>query len=293
MRGPNEVPAGVTSATTVGVLLALSCSVTWGIANVYVQRAARTLGDLRAMLWAQLLGSAVLLPLGVLLGGAPARIDLPALAFTAVASGFGYYGMMRAFRQGPLGAITPVITGWPVFAAIAGVVWLEEAPSARQLLGAALIVVGASGNGALSRGGAWTGSKVDAFGWAVASAVGFGLMTAGVARLRPDIGDLTVVPLVWGAQWVALLPFVVRSPGILTPPDRWGAVAGMALFEAAGFVAFSLATRFAPVAVVSPPASLSTLLTAAFAALVLREHIGAARWGLIAVVVAGTVLIAG
>ena len=278
---------------TLAVLLALSCSVTWGIANVYVQRAARSFGDLRAMLWAQLIGSAVLTPIGVAIGGAPRQIDLPVLAGTAVASAFGYYGMMRAFRQGPLGAITPVITGWPVFAALAGVCWLGETPSTRQLIGAALIVVGATGNGALSRGGAWSGSKVDAFVWAVASAIGFGLMTAGVARLRPDVGDLTVVPLVWGAQWVILLPFVGRSPAMLTPPDRWGSIAGMALFEAAGFAAYSLATRFAPVAVVSPPASLSTLLTAAFAALVLGERIGAGRWGLITMVVAGTVLIAG
>lgn len=62
---------------TLAVLLALSCSVTWGIANVYVQRAARSLGDLRAMLWAQLIGSAVLTPIGVAIGGAPATSTSP------------------------------------------------------------------------------------------------------------------------------------------------------------------------------------------------------------------------
>lgn len=280
-------------ASTLAVLLALTCSVTWGLANVYVQRAARALGDLRAMGWAQLVGSAVLIPVGLLLEGPPRGGDLPVLGATAVASALGYYGMLRAFRQGPLGAITPVITGWPVVSGLAGILWLAEEPSARQLAGAALVVVGATGNGALSRGGEWAGDRRDAFVWAVGSAVGFGLMTAGVARLRPDVGDILVVPLVWGAQWVVLLPFVARSPGLFRPPSDWRPVVGMALFEAAGFVAFSLATRFAPVAVVSPPASLSTLLTAGFAALVLRERIGAARWGLIALVVTGTVLIAG
>lgn len=281
------------SEPTLAVLLALSCSVTWGIANVAIQRAARACGDLRSMFWAQVLGGATLLPLGLWIGGPPDRVDLPVLTVTAAASALGYYGMMRAFRQGPLGAITPVITGWPVFAALAGVFWLGEAPTPRQLLGAALIVLGASGNGALSRGGAWAGDKADAFLWALGSAVGFGGMTAGVAHLRPEVGELTVIPLVWGAQWVVLAPLWLRDPSRLAPPGRWGAVAAMALFEAAGFVAFSVATRFAPVAVVSPPASLSTLLTAAFAAVFLKEHIGWARWGLILVVVVGTVLIAG
>jgi len=274
-----------------GVALGLGCSLAWAIANVYVQRSARELGDLRAMLWAQLVGMAVLFPLGLAWDGRPTRLDGWLLGLTGAASALGYYGLMRAFRQGPLAAITPVVTTWPVVAAIAGVVWLGERPTALQVVGGLLAVGGAAANGALARGGEWTGSRRDAFVWAAASAIGFGLMTAGVARLRPDVGDLTVVPLTWAAQWAILVPILARDPDSTRPPVRWGAVLGMAGFEALGFVSYSFATLHAPVSVVSPPASLSTLLTAAFAALFLGERIGLGRWLLVLTAVGGTLLV--
>lgn len=285
------------SPAAIGVCLALVCSVTWGIANVFIQRAARSTGELRSLLWAQAIGSAVLLPLGIALDGVPVVVVegslVGAVAVTAAASALGYYGMMRAFRQGSLGAITPIVTAWPIAAAVAGIVWLGERPTGYQALGAALVILGAAGNGALSRGGDWRGSRRDAILWAAASALGFGVMTAGVAWLRPRVGDLTVIPLVWGAQWVLLTPVIARSPELLRPPGDWPPILGMAAFEAIGFVAFSFATRFAPVAVVSPPASLSTLLTVGVSALVLGERISAGRWGLVVLAVLGTVLIAG
>jgi drug/metabolite transporter (DMT)-like permease len=279
------------SDAALAVSLALSCSVTWGIANVFIQRAARELGDLRALLWAQLVGCALLVPVGLLWDGPPTTVDGLALGITAVGSAFGYYGMMRAFRIAPLGAITPVVTSWPLFATAAGILWLGERPGRLQLLGGLLVVVGAAGNGALARGGAWLGSRAEAFSWGAASAVGFGIMTAGVARLRPDVGELTVIPLVWGTQWMVLAPVLAGSTNALTPPRAWASVVGMAVFEAVGFVAYSVATRYGPVSLVSPPASLSALLTAGMSALLLGERVGAVRWLLIGTAVAGTVLL--
>ena len=67
----------------------------------------------------------------------------------------------------------------------------------------------------------------------------------------------------------------------------------MALFEGAGFVCFTFATRLAPVAVVSPPASLSALLTVLYGRVVLREPLSPARWGFIALAALGMLLAAG
>src|SRR5438874_625275 len=48
-----------------GVLLGLGASASWALANVAVQRAARAVGAFRAMVWAQLLGAALVAPLSL------------------------------------------------------------------------------------------------------------------------------------------------------------------------------------------------------------------------------------
>lgn len=285
---------------SLGVGLGLAASIAWAVANVYVQRAGRELGSLRAMWWAQLVGGLVLVPVAVLVDGAPAVPDVGDLLITGAASALGYYGMLRAFRVGPLSVIVPIVASWSIPAVAAGVVWRGEAPGPLHLLGAALIVAGSAWNGVLAgrQGDAVApdlahGTPAQAVGWALAGSVGFGVMATGVAQLSPQLGEIGVIPAVWATQWVLLAPLLLRAPGTLVRPDQWGSVAGMALWEAGGFVAFSLATSVAPVSLVSPPASLSTLFTVGFAATVLRERVGWARWGCIALAVVGTVILGG
>lgn len=275
--------------TGLAVALGLVASASWAWANVWIQRAAREHGDLRALFWAQLCGGALVLPMA--LHGQPRAPALSDLLVTGAASALGYYGMLRGFRQGPLSVVTPVVASWALPAAIFGVIWSGDRITPLQAFGGLLAVGGAAANGALAKGGTWTGSKADALGWAAGGALGFGLMTAGVARLRPDLGAFGVVPTVWAVQWLLLAPVGVRV-GVLRPPSTWRAVAAMAMLEVVGFVAYAKATSLAPVAVVGPAASLSTLFTALFAAVVLGERIGPARWALIGLAAAGTALLA-
>ncbi len=283
--------------TLLAVLLALACSALWALANVYVQRAGIALGSLRALLYSQGLGCLLLLPPALWFDGPPSMPSLPDLAITAAGSALGYYAMVVAFARGSLSGVVPMITAWAVPAAVAGVLWSGEWPSARQAVGGVMIVVGAVGNGMLAPTlGSGEGDRRAARGalvWAAASALGFGVMVAGTARLRPALGDIGVVPGVWMAQWVLLLPFLLRKEVRALPPrSAHGALLGMALFESLGFVAFTLATRLAPVAVVSPPSSLSSLLTVVYASVALRESLSAGRWALVALAAAGTVLVA-
>ncbi len=289
------------SNVALAVLLGFGAACAWAVANVYIQRAARAWGDLRAMLWAQLLGALLFLP-GALFAAAPPRaVDPWLLLGTGAASALGYYGMLRAFRQGPLSVITPILAGWPLAAVAIGIVWFGEKPTALQLLGGGAIVIGVAGNGALGAagrgpstedGGAiWTGSRRDALAWAVGGAIGFGAMTVGVGRLTPDLGAFVVTPVVWGVQWVVLAPLLLRTPSVLRPPAAWKDLLAMAACEGLGFYFLSLATTLAPVAVVSPPASLSTPLTVLFARVALGERIGAARVGYIGLALVGTLLI--
>ncbi len=278
--------------TSCAVLLALFCSVLWALGNVYVQRASVALGGLRAMFWSQLVGTAVLIPLALWLEDRPVAPLASDLAITAVGSALGYYGMVVAFSEGALSGVVPLVTAWAVPAAIVGVLWSGEAPGLGQGVGGVMILVGAVGNGVLAPKVHGEGSR-RALLWAAAGALGFGVMVAGTARMRDQLGAIGVIPSVWIAQWVLLAPlFTRRDLRGLPARGQWPAVLGMAFFESFGFVAYTLATRMAPVAVVSPPASVSSLLTVLYANVVLREPLTPARWGLVLLAAAGTLLVA-
>lgn len=273
------------------MLIALLASGFWAAANVYVQAAGRAEGEVRAMFWSQVLSAIVLVPIGLLAGNHLLGAPWPALLAAGLGSAGGYFGLVRAFKNGPLSVMTPIIASWAVPAWLIGVLVFGERPDGLHMLGAALAVLGAAGNGALAKGGEWVGSKAAAIGWAIAASLGFGLMTSAVPAMREQLGTFTTPTLVWVAQWALMAPFVARDPSMLRPPSAWGTVAAMGLLESAGFVAYTLSTSLAPLTVVSPPASLSAVMTVAFVGLAGRERVSVLRWVCVAVATAGTTLL--
>lgn len=277
------------SATLTAIALGLFTSLAWAGANVFVQRAGRSLGALRAMFWSQFLGALILVPAAMAFEPWPANISWVALGFSCLGSAVGYFAMLRAFELGPIGAITPVIASWAVPATLIAMM-LGERPTWPVLAGAFLVILGAAVNGALARGGEWRAPLPVAYSWALAGSVGFGVMVAGMGQLGGQIGPVGVVPLVWAGQWVLLAPFILYAPTTLRPPADWSNVLGMAVLEASGFVAYAWALRVGSVAVVSPPASLSSIMTVLFSAIWLGEKLGWARWLSVVGATAGLVL---
>lgn len=125
--------------TAIAVLFALACSTFWALANVYVQRAGRALGSLRALLYSQGIGSAVLLPFAWAFDAPLTAPALPDLVLTAAGSALGYYAMMEAFARGSLSGVVPMITAWAVPAAVAGVMWTGEWPGVQAAVGGSMI----------------------------------------------------------------------------------------------------------------------------------------------------------
>ncbi len=280
-------------STAFAVLLALCCSALWAVANVYVQRAGRSLGGLRAMFWAQGAASVGLVAFSACFEPTPTMPPWSDLTITAAGSAVGYYAMMVAFATGTLGGVVPIIAAWAFPAAVVGVLWSGDRPTGVEWVGAGMILVGVVGNGAIPAAGPREPVKLAPMLWAAAGAVGFGVMVAGTARLRTHLGPIGVIPAVWAAQWVLLSPVVAVRREIVRPPSsvQWPMVLGMGLFEATGFVAFTVASRFAPVAVVSPPASLSSVLTVLYASAVLGERAGPLRWALVVLAAVGTIVV--
>jgi len=275
------------SALSTAVLLALGASVSWALANVAVARGTRLVGAVRGLLWAEVAGGA----LAALVVGV-GKVDVPTEAFTTTtalwlagagaAALLSYLCMFYALEHGRLPIAVPIMSGWAVISTAISVLLLHEPVRPAQLGGAALVIVGvllvsrhagqAAGAAARAEG---AGGRAPLWLWAsFGAALGFGVLIPAVARLAPATGRVGSVVAVFGADIVLGLPLALWFRVDLRPPPRaaWLPVALAGLFETAGFVCVALAGARAPLAVVSPLASLASALTVLYAWVVLRDR---------------------
>jgi O-acetylserine/cysteine efflux transporter len=269
----------------VGVILGLLASISWALANVAVQRSSRHVGPFRAMLWAQVVGVVVVLPALPFEARSLAATPLTGVWVLAAgaASLLAYVCLFYAFEHGRLTIAVPVMSSWAVLASALSLAIFRETVRLGQLAGAALVIAGAlvvsrfasSTTAQGEAGAAAAGGRAPR--WLLASlgaAVGFGLLIPAIGLLSPVTGRLGVIPVVYVADILLGLPLALRFRVSLAPPPRsaWAAVALAGLFETSGFACIALATRFAPLALVSPLSSLASAFTVAYAWLILGER---------------------
>jgi len=265
----------------IGVLLGLAASASWAIANVAVQRSARHVGSFRALLWAQVVGVVAVLP------ALPfdARVAAPTAVFAVwvlvagAAALLAYVCLFYAFEHGRLTLAVPVMSSWAVIASGLSLVIFHEAVRPAQLAGAACVVAGAVivSRFARSTTAGGGGERAGAPRWLLASfgaALGFGLLIPMIGLLSPVTGRLGVIPVVYVADIVLGVPLARRFGVSLAPPrgPAWFAIILAGLFETAGFACIVLASRFAPLALVSPLSSLASAFTVLAAWALLGER---------------------
>jgi drug/metabolite transporter (DMT)-like permease len=266
------------------VWLGLGASGCWALANVAVQRGARRLGTVRALLWAQVLGG---LGLAVL----AALFDQRSQPFTVVTLGWlagagcaalvAYLCMFYAFQHGRLSIAVPIMSGWAVISSAISVGLFHERVRPLQLIGSALVIGGMI---LVSRPPPDTSPAAAPVSgpprrprWmlaALGATLGFGILIPSIGRLTPATGRLGAVCAVYAMDILLGLPLAVLFRVGLAPPPRgsWRPVALAALFETGGFACIALAVGRAPMAVVSPLASLASALTVLYAWVILRDR---------------------
>lgn len=128
----------------------------------------------------------------------------------------------------------------------------------------------------------------------VGAAVGFGILVPAMRRLSPVFGPVATVAVVYAAGLVLALPLALAFRMRLALPRgrTWGPVVLAGLFEAGGSACITLGARRAPLAIVSPLASLAATLTVLYAWAILRERPGPGVLVGTAFVCAGVVLLA-
>ncbi len=273
-----------------GVLWGLLSAITWATANFSIKPAAHRFGDISALVCAQLAGGLLVIPAAALIEGAPGQLPghhLPLLPLGAMAALVAYVGLFRALRLGRLAVVAPIVSGWTVLSVLIGALWLSEDLTPSQWAGVALVILG---NGLLAnaqREGD-DGDLRAAVGWALLSALGFGVMIPVVDQLGADIGALWAVPTLWGLELAtgAALWLLLRALGLdlaaafgpqSIPRDARGIslVGRVGVLEALGFVGLSVGISLAPIAIVAPVASLSTGLSVLLGLVLRRERLGA------------------
>jgi drug/metabolite transporter (DMT)-like permease len=261
-----------------GILLGLSASACWAVANVAVQRSGQRVGAFRALLWAQLLSLpllAALLPVDArtaAFGGAEAAW----LAGAGAASLLAYVCLFYAFEHGKLTVAVPLMSSWAVIAAALSLAVFGERLRGGQVAGGVAVIAGALVVSRFAQ--AQSGGQRDAGErrWLLASvgaAVGFGVTIPALGRLVPSTGSFGAVGLVYVGDIVLGLPLALAWRVNLAPPrGAWLPVALAGLFETAGFVCIALGGRYAPLALVSPLSSLAGAFTVLYAWVVMRER---------------------
>jgi drug/metabolite transporter (DMT)-like permease len=263
-----------------GILLGLAASACWALANVAVQRTAKLVGVFRGLLWSQILGGLVAVALSPLADVRVAPVSAADIAWVGVAGASGllaYLCLFYGLEHGRLTVAVPIMSSWAVLSTALSLVMFDHRPGLMQLAGGGLALVGAV---VVSRYAQRDGTAVrgaETGRWLLASvgaAVGFGVMVPAIGRVVPAFGSLGVIGVAYAADLALGLPLALAFRINLAPPtgSAWLPVFLAGLFEAAGFAFIALGGRVAPLAIVSPFASLASGITVAFAWIALRER---------------------
>ena len=288
-----------------GVLLGLLTAVSWGSSDFLARFATRRIGTLRATLYMQLLGFALLSAALPYLGGWQHLADGSgwrpwAWGISAgVLNTFATLSLYRSFEIGRMAVVAPVSAAYPVVTVLLSVLTGERLTLARVLgivsaLAGAVLVARAE-TSAESETDTETAARQRAgLAWAVVALCALGVMfwLLGV-RIIPAVGAL---PTVWlirmvsGAVTLAVI-LLTKQPAALPGRGSLPFIAGMAALDTTAYALNNKGMQLEQVSIVSVLASLYGAVTVAYAALLLRESISRWQWLGIAAVFAGIILI--
>ena len=282
-----------------GMLLGLGASASWALANVVVQRAGRSVGALPGLFWTYVVGIVLAFVVAAALGARPPALtagDWAWIAIGGVSGLLGYACIFYAFEHGRLTLAVPIMSSWAVLSSALSLIVFREKLTAGQLLGSATVIAGAVvvGRNAQTAGASGGGSSKPWLLASVGAAVGFGVVVPAMRRLSPLFGPVGTIGVVYLADLALALPLLLGFRVALPAPRGrvWWPILWAGFLETAGSVCITLGVRRAPLAIVSPLASLAAAFTVLYAWAILGER--PARGVLIggALVSAGVVVLA-
>jgi drug/metabolite transporter (DMT)-like permease len=285
-----------------GIFLGVLTALTWGCSDFLARFATHRMGTLRAMLYMQLIGFILLTIAMPWLGGwghlsdgsgwQPWAWGMLAGCVNAVST----LSLYRSFEIGKMAVVAPLSASYPALSVTLSLLSGERLSAMRAagiictMLGVLVVAGGEKAPDANDAEAVRRSGK--GIGWALASAVGFGLLfwLLGI-RVIPRVG---AVQAVWMIRLMCTLIaggiiLIAKQPLALPRSARWISL-GMGVGDTSAFVFSNRAMQIEQVAVISVLGSLYGAVTVALAAIVLREHVSRWQWVGIAAIFSGIYL---
>jgi drug/metabolite transporter (DMT)-like permease len=291
-----------------GILLGLATALCWGSADLFSRFATRKIGTFRTMLYMQAFGCLLVTLAMPQLGGwghladgsgwRPWAWGISAGCLNTLST----LALYRSFEIGKMSIVAPLSASYPVLTLLLSM-FTGERLTLLRLAGIILTIVGV----VLVAGGekipedanpldeiAHPGKKNLGVGWALLSAIGFGVMfwLLGI-RVVPALGAAPSVWMIRATSVCATLLVILVSRRSMAPPSNrdvpW--IFAVGLLDTSAYVFNNYGMQHEQVSVVSVLASLYGAVTVALAAILLREHIARWQWLGITAIFAGVVLI--
>ena len=291
-----------------GILLGLVTALCWGSADLFARFATRKLGTFRTMLYMQAYGCLLLTLVMPQLGGwghlsdssrwRPWAWGISAGCLNTVST----LALYRSFEIGKMSIVAPLSASYPALTLLFSILTGERLTLVR-LAGIILTIVGvvlvASGeeipeDANLLDEKAHPGKQNLGVGWALLSAMGFGVMfwLLGI-RVVPALGAAPSVWTIRATSVCATLLVIMLARHSMAPPSKkdvpW--IIAVGLLDTSAYVFNNYGMQHEQVSVVSVLASLYGAVTVALAAILLREHISRLQWLGVTAIFAGVVLI--
>jgi drug/metabolite transporter (DMT)-like permease len=289
------------------IIFGLTAAIGWGVADFCARFASRQIGAYRTLMLMQPFGAAAIaIYLTVAHGWPPfAALGWRPWAF-AVVAGFlntvSSLSLYYAFEIGSMSVAAPVSSAYPALTVTLALLSGERIDAWRSA-GLAVIFLGimlaaisfapAQKADAAAKNDEPAG-LVRGAGWAIVSAMGFGLMFwwLGFHVVR-DVGGPASVFVV--RITTSLTLFLVAAPvgkDITWPRGRvWWLLAAVGLVDTTAFVANNSGMRIGHVSVVTVLSSLYGAVTVLLGAIFVRERLANSQWLGIALIFAGIVLV--
>ena len=285
-----------------GIFLGVLTALTWGCSDFLARFATHRMGTLRAMLYMQLIGFILLTIAMPWLGGWGHLADGSGWqpwawgALAGCVNAVSTLSLYRSFEVGKMAVVAPLSASYPALSVTLSLLSGEHLSAMRAagiictMLGVLVVAGGEKAPDANDAEAVRRSGK--GIGWALASAVGFGLLfwLLGL-RVIPRVG---AVQAVWMIRLMCTLIaggiiLIAKQPLGLPRSARWISL-GMGVGDTSAFVFSNRAMQIEQVAVISVLGSLYGAVTVALAAIVLREHVSRWQWLGIAAIFSGIYL---
>jgi len=303
-------------------------AVSWGTCDFLARFTGRAAGYLNALL-GMLLVSSVFLSLWIVLGGVPlvwTPTSLVLLIFAGVCSLIGYIFLYMAFTRGPVSVVAPIAGSYPALVVLIAVV-LGSRPSTMQWVGTVVTLAGVV---VVARGGTETpgGSEIEAgeaashppspvadtarttagtwarlmperrltVAGAALSALAWAFMISATQKVAPTAGTLETI---WLPRVVAFLLLALAltmrwargRPRPSVPGRWWPVIAAQAGLDVAGYYTLYSAADGPNPEIAAMASSAYYVVTVLLGRIILKERLGHAQIGGIALVFTGIMLL--